>query len=309
MKDVMIALLARLDAGRDAVLVRVIGSTGSAPRGPGASMLVDAGGYAMGTVGGGSVEHAAIQQAAEMLASGGDVLVREFALRNREAGDLGMVCGGDMRLLFQRVAPERAPLFREALDRIGARRGGHLVADTKTGEMWIAQDHPNRPDCFAQPLSAAGLTHVFGAGHVARALVPLLARTGFCCVVMDDRPEFADPALFPGAERVRVADFERLDDLALGARDHAVVMTRGHGHDQCVLSQVLRTEAGYIGMIGSRSKRAFVYASLREQGFSEADIARVHSPIGLPIGAETPEEIAVSIAAELIAVRAGQARP
>ncbi|HKJ64369.1 MAG TPA: XdhC family protein, partial [Desulfopila sp.] len=90
----------------------------------------------------------------------------------------------------------------------------------------------------------------------------------------------------------------------LGVDDYVVIVTRGHLHDRTVLAQALRTDAGYIGMIGSRRKRAAIYTTLKNDGFTDTDLARVHNPIGLPIGADTPEEIAVSIAAELIQVRA-----
>ncbi len=305
MKELFEKLLSRLEAGQSAVLVRVVASSGSAPRGTGASMLADAGGYVCGTVGGGTVEHRALAQAAEVLAQGGH-RVRDYALRNREAADLGMVCGGDMRLLFQRLGVAQAALCREALEKIADDEAAYLLTDLASGRMWLAAGQPEGTDCFAQRLTEAGRTYIFGAGHVALALVPVLARLGFRAVVLDDRPDFADPARFPEAFAVRVADFARLNDLPIGARDDVVIMTRGHQHDQEVLSQMLRTPARYIGMMGSKAKRAFVYASLREQGFSEADIARVHSPVGLPIGAQTPEEIAVSIAAELIQVRAGR---
>jgi xanthine dehydrogenase accessory factor len=103
-------------------------------------------------------------------------------------------------------------------------------------------------------------------------------------------------------------DFEDLGGLILGPEDDVIIMTRGHTHDQAVLSQMLKTAAGYVGMIGSRSKRAHVYANLMEEGFSDKDISRVHSPVGLPIQAETPFEIAVSILAELIASHAERSR-
>jgi len=125
--------------------------------------------------------------------------------------------------------------------------------------------------------------------------------------VIDDRTEFANAKRFPLAREIRV--IESFADCIgdLGGDDFLVIVTRGHLHDRDVLAQGLRTRAGYIGMIGSRRKRAAIYASLKNDGFTDADLARVHSPIGLPIAADTPEEIAVSIAAELIRVRAGMA--
>jgi len=119
--------------------------------------------------------------------------------------------------------------------------------------------------------------------------------------MVDDREEFANRERFPMAERVLVRPFETaVADLDLGARSYVAIMTRGHRGDREVLAQALRTRAAYVGMIGSRRKIATTWEILREQGFAEADLARVHAPIGLPIGGDSPGEIAVSIAAQLI---------
>lgn len=160
---------------------------------------------------------------------------------------------------------------------------------------------------LVEPLGAAGVLYLFGGGHIAQQLAPLAARVGFRTVVIDDREEFARRERFPQAEQVLPVDsFEGvMQDLPVGEDAYLVIVTRGHLHDKSVLAQALRTPARYIGMIGSRHKRDAVYAALRAEGFDDRDLARVNSPIGLPIGAETPEEIAVSIVAELIACRSG----
>ncbi len=154
------------------------------------------------------------------------------------------------------------------------------------------------------------IVYLFGAGHVAHPTSRLAAFAGFRVVVVDDRPEFASRERFPDAEEVRVVpDFGvALHGCRLDLDAFVVILTRGHLHDKTVLAQALRTDAGYIGMIGSRRKRDHIYAALRQEGFTEADLQRVSSPIGLPIGAETPEEIAFSIVAELIQVRARRRR-
>ena len=133
--------------------------------------------------------------------------------------------------------------------------------------------------------------------------------TGFDVVVIDDRSEFADPVRFPEAVAVNtIAGFDRaFENLTVTADTYIIIVTRGHLHDRGVLEQALKTPAAYIGMIGSRRKRDAIYDRLLKDGFTQADIDRVHCPIGLKIGADTPEEIAVSIVAELIAVRAGSA--
>ncbi|MCP4668449.1 MAG: XdhC/CoxF family protein, partial [Deltaproteobacteria bacterium] len=162
-------------------------------------------------------------------------------------------------------------------------------------------------EVFVEAFISDPALFIFGGGHVSREIVPLANLVGFKVVVIDDREEFAKTEQFPQAREVHQYPFEGvMDRLAVDASSYLVIVTRGHIHDKMVLEQSLRTKAGYIGMIGSRRKRNMIYENLLEQGFTQKDLARVHSPIGLDIGAETPEEIAVSIVAELIQVRAGK---
>jgi xanthine dehydrogenase accessory factor len=167
----------------------------------------------------------------------------------------------------------------------------------------IADDHI--VDVFLEPLVSEPYLYVFGGGHVSREIVPLAARVGFRVVVIDDRAEFADPIYFPDAWAVQQKAFENvIGGLGIDDSSFLVIVTRGHMHDKSVLAQSIETPARYIGMIGSKRKKRIIYDKLLEEGFTEEDLSKVHSPIGLKIGAETPAEIAVSIVAELIQERA-----
>ena len=158
---------------------------------------------------------------------------------------------------------------------------------------------------FVEPIVRAGRVYLFGAGHVGRALAPVLRYVGFEVTVYDNRAELANAEHFPMAHEIIVGDFCRIfEKVSLTADDYAVVMTPGHQADYEILEQVLRTPASYIGCIGSRKKVALTREKLAAAGFSQQDIDRVHAPIGLPILAETPEEIAISVAAEMIRHRA-----
>lgn len=161
-------------------------------------------------------------------------------------------------------------------------------------------------EVLLEPVTADPMLYVFGGGHVAGEIVPLAARVGFQVVVVDDRPEFAEPARFPSAREVIQAPYEGImGRLSVDPSSYVVVVTRGHSHDKEVLGQALETDARYVGMIGSSRKIGIIFDRLREEGTSPESLDRVHAPIGIDIGAETPEEIAVSIVAELIKVRAG----
>ena len=181
-----------------------------------------------------------------------------------------------------------------------------ILTQRQPNILTFRDDEGNELEIFVEPTVSDPILYVFGGGHVSTRIVPQASKVGFKVVVIDDRAEFADPNNFPGATNVYQYPFEGvLDRIPVDESSYLVIVTRGHIHDKTVLAESLKTRAKYIGMIGSRRKRNMVYKSLLEEDFTQEDLDRVYSPIGLDIGAETPEEIAVSIVAELIKVRAG----
>jgi xanthine dehydrogenase accessory factor len=160
---------------------------------------------------------------------------------------------------------------------------------------------------FTEGFSPCARLYIFGGGHVALPTAQLARTVGFAVTVLDDRAEFACHERFPDSDVRVLPDFESaFAGLHVTPNDFLVIMTRGHMHDRTVLEQALETPARYVGMIGSRRKRDALYDVLRQRGVSEGAIARCHCPIGLSIQAQTPEEIAVSIVAELIQCRAAE---
>lgn len=159
-------------------------------------------------------------------------------------------------------------------------------------------------DIFVEPILPRALLYIFGAGHVSASLYRIARDAGFEITVIDDRESYANRERFPGAQEVIAEDF----DVAMqkvGSADSAyiVIVTRGHRDDMRILRWAVQTKARYVGMIGSKRKTIAVFRELVKEGLAENLFDRVHAPIGLDIGAVTPEEIAVSITAELIAVR------
>ncbi|PKM49281.1 MAG: molybdenum dehydrogenase [Firmicutes bacterium HGW-Firmicutes-7] len=148
---------------------------------------------------------------------------------------------------------------------------------------------------------------IVGAGHVAQKIAELTTNLGFYTIVLDDREEFANRERFQKVDEVKVIEsFHKLSEyVTITANSYIIIVTRGHSNDKEVLAQMLKTDAKYIGMIGSRSKRDITYKILKEEGFTSEDLSRVFCPIGVNIYAQTPEEIAISIAAEVIKVRRG----
>lgn len=161
---------------------------------------------------------------------------------------------------------------------------------------------------LVQPATHFGTVYLMGGGHISQKLAPLTHMLGFETVVIDDRPEYVSEERFPNADRRLLVDAfdQALGRFHLDGSAYVVIVTRGHLHDKTVLAQALHSQAAYIGMIGSLRKRDLIYKELEESGFSrESLLQRVHAPIGLHIGAESPEEIAVAIAGELVKVRSG----
>ncbi|MFZ5646749.1 MAG: XdhC family protein [Bacillota bacterium] len=161
-------------------------------------------------------------------------------------------------------------------------------------------------ELLAEPVALPEDLLILGGGHVAVPLARMAEIVGYRYKIVDDRPEFADRERFPGAEAVICQGFEKaLAGLDIGPNTSVVIITRGHAHDRLCLREVLKKQAFYIGMIGSRRKVQGVLESLRDEGIEEERLRSVFSPIGLDIGAETPEEIALSIMSEIVAVRRG----
>jgi len=312
MQTILQKLLYEQDSGRDAVLVTVIRERGSAPRGIGASMLVGEKGRLAGSVGGGAVERNSELFALELLREHRSA-ERRFELHPTSSGDIGMVCGGDVDVFFRFISNGDVvwtAIAKQALERFSEKKAGTVVLSFAEGvpDSYSAEAPSGffeNETCFGIAVSPGERAILFGAGHIARALTPLLSSVGFRVTVIDGRPELAVPEAFPSAERVICGDLARLSDsLAVTAEDYLVVMTHAHTYDFIVQSQILRGPFAYCGVIGSASKRAVVNEKLREAGISDSVIERVHSPIGLAIKAITPEEIAVSIASEMILCRA-----
>ncbi len=327
MRTMLEMIREKLTAGEDLVLVTVIASSGATPRGAGARMLVGREGRLRGTIGGGAVEYRSEQLAARVLeekTSRG----HDFTLTKDDVQNLGMICGGACSVFFHHL-PAGDGHILELCDRAeqAFRAGSDLwlltdvsgngvmgLYDAQRGfwgmdvpENLTLSRHPERTgDLFAEQIHSSGRVYVFGGGHVAQELVPVLSHVGFRCVVMDDREEFTRRELFPGAEEIICGDMSRISDyMTIGGEDYVCVMTRGHAYDTVIQAQVLRCRPSYCGVIGSAAKAAGVRKTLREEyGLTDGELDLVTTPIGLDIRGETPAEIAISIAAQLILHRA-----
>ena len=327
MNSLFSKILYEMEEGRDTALVSIISEDGSSPRGTGAQMLVGQTGQLLGTIGGGPSEKRAELLALELIREKRS-LVHEYHLNGEDKEGLGAVCGGSITVHFQFIphdSQEWKELAGALVDRIRDKQpgwlilkldgslaslvdgGGKIVSGSRMcvkkellgkGSTLIGND-------FSMMLPIGERAIIFGAGHCAFALAPLLQTVGFRVTVFDEREAFANTERYPGAERVICGDYTNIGaDLTIKPNDYVVVMTSGHKHDFEVQAQVLRYPMAYCGVIGSARTIAFVQQRLRECGISEEAIQSVHTPIGIPIHSVTPEEIAVSITGEMILERA-----
>ncbi len=169
------------------------------------------------------------------------------------------------------------------------------------------EDPLSRPtEVLLEPIYSEPTVYLFGAGHVSQQIAPLAKRVEFKVVVIDDREMFANRERFPEADEILVSEFATcFEGLSIDDSSYLIIVTRGHLYDGTVLEQAVKTQARYVGMIGSRKKIRLLYENLMKKGVSREMLNRVYAPIGLEIHSETPEEIAVSIVAQLIQVRGG----
>lgn len=316
MKKLFAKIKSKAALNKACYLTVLIASEGSTPREGGAYMLVDGEGLACGTIGGGEMEYAVIKLARERLQKS---LTGNFERTYDLSPAAGMACGGSCRVLFCYFAAGTATLrlADAVLEAADGSEPWWLLLPLAEGRLRVAATAPlsgrrgvvslDGAAYYAEQFNYDGWVYIFGAGHVARELAPLLNRVDFQCAVLDDRKEFANAENFPTAERVAQVDF---DDLArfcnLREQDYAVVMTRGHVYDAQCERYLLTTPVGYIGIMGSKNKARLAREALLAEGYTQAQLARIVTPIGLDIGSETPAEIAVSVAAQLIKVRAAK---
>lgn len=353
MRDVLDDLLAWWRAGEPVAMATVVGTWRSAPRPPGATMLVGPGGTVVGSVSGGCVEGAVYELGRATLESGQATLVR-YGVSDDDAFEVGLTCGGTIEIFVERVDPQRWP----ELDRLAAsvaadqpvatatlvrapsgpvggrltvwadRHAGSLgapgldevvladargaLAAGRTGPLSYGPDGQRLGQdvtVFVQALAPPPRMIVFGAIDFAAATARIGQFLGYRVTVCDARPVFATTRRFPGVEVV--VDWPhrylaaQVAEGKVDTRTVVCVLTHDPKFDVPVLKLALSAPAAYIGAMGSRRTHDDRLARLREEGVPDDQLARMHSPIGLDLGARTPEETAISIAAEIISSRWG----
>ena len=313
--DIPATALAWHRAGQGAALATVVETWGSAPRPVGSQLVISAAGEMEGSVSGGCVEGAVVVEAMEALEDG-NPRVLEYGVSDDEAFAVGLACGGTIRVLVEPVGkamPEGA-----LADIVGARAARKPIAYAVNTESWSrALDHDPKGAHAARfandksgfdeetfvaihnpPLRLA----IIGAVHIAQALVPMARLAGYDPVLVDPREAFGAAARFPGETILNDWPDDALEGWGIDTRSAIVTLTHDPKLDDPALQIALKSDAFYIGCLGSTRTHAKRVARLTEAGFSQDEIARLHAPVGLSIGAKSPAEIAVSILAQMTQV-------
>lgn len=312
-REVFRALLTRLEAGEPAVLLALAASRGSAPGRIGSVMAVGAQGPLAGTVGGGVAEIAVVERARAELAAGSTQAQLLRMVHRRGVQDAsGMVCGGEHAVALAPLRPDRAAEVGAVVERLGG--GGRCAWEVSAAAGWALADPaaPAAPRARLREYQhgwelavTSGPSHrvyIVGGGHVSLALTQVLVPLDFRVSVVEER----EVATFTGNEwsHERIArPFEELGDIIPAGEDVLVaIMTLGFDRDAAALDALAGKRFGYLGLLGSRAKVARILAGRPRP-------AGLRAPMGVPIGSQSPQEVAVSVAAELVAVRAGVRLP
>lgn len=344
MRDIYDVMAECLDNNESFVLATILEKSGSAPREEGTKMIIKNDFSIEGTIGGGIFEAMAMKLSSQIFKNK-EFIIKKFSLSSNNASALGMVCGGELKLLLEYIDcndTDMVLIYKKAAEL--KEKGSNFALITQIDEegknirgidKWICTEtgffgeendiaqcifrkvRENFKNITFQNLVADGkkylvepiLNHetvyIIGAGHVSQKIAEITKMLDFKTIVIDDREEFANRERFSTADEVKVIpSFENIFNyINVDNRSYVIIVTRGHAYDKEILGKMLKTDAKYIGMIGSKTKRDFVYNCLLNEGYTLNDLEKVYCPIGLSISAQTPEEIAVSIAAELVLVR------
>lgn len=299
-------------AGRGVAIATVVQTWGSAPRPVGSQLVIDADGAMEGSVSGGCVEGAVITEAIDAIADGEQRLL-SFGVSDDEAFAVGLACGGEIKVLIEPVGPVMPVDILERLADARAEASAVVyVTDiiASRPRLQAAWTYPDRQRTDTSGIEEDGRTFVavhnpplrmviVGAVHIAQHLVPMARACGYRPVLIDPRPAFGSQARFPDETILDDWPDEALRALRIDARTAVVTLTHDPKLDDPAIVTVLESEAFYLGCLGSTRTHAKRVARLKEVGFTDEEIGRIHAPVGLDLGGRQPAEIAVSIMAEV----------
>ncbi len=308
MREVLDELNEWTREGEEIAIATVVETWGSSPRPLGSKMLVTRSGKMAGSVSNGCIEGAVFEEAQKVLKSG-QPKIAAFGVADDVAFEVGLACGGHIEVFIQRL--DRAQ--RQVIDMLNRNEPTTLRTNLVSGEAEVVKGTPpgtelarRDGDLFIEPFRRPAHLVIIGAIHIAIPLHRLAKLMGYRVTVVDARAKFATTERFPEADELILAwPDEAMAKIPVDNSTYVVILTHDPKFDLPALRSVLKRDAGYIGAIGSRKTNQNRFDALRKEGFTEAELARVHGPIGLDLGSRGAEETALGILAEVTAVRFG----
>jgi len=297
------------------VLMIVVDSEGFSPGKPGFKMVAADDRTLCGSIGGGLMEYNLVEKARSMLSKKNFLPALEIQIHNPEADSdkSGMICGGKQTIILFPFEPEYEEIIEDIIHSIENNKTGKFIVTESNlslshelirgKEMTFKQDSKTEW-VYEENLGIRSTAYIIGGGHVGLAMSKVLALLDFYTVVIDDRPNVSTLKENIYADKIVTLPFDKIQEyIPEGENNYVIIMTPSHRGDETSLKQVINKKFAYIGMMGSLRKVKEVFGNMRKAGFSQDKLKKVHSPIGLPIKSNTPEEIAISIAAEIIQVK------
>jgi xanthine dehydrogenase accessory factor len=300
MKGLIQSLKSQLAGEKAVAMATLVSATGSTSKKVGARMYVGSSGRILGGVTIGGCVDARVIEAADALLETGERRLLSISLDDDEAWEIGLTCGGTVEVMVERVHPDNQndPVV-SAHARAGAllARGEAASVETPLGDGRV----------FVDTIAPPTVLLIVGAGQIAMTLTKFARELDMKTVVIDGRERYATRERFPDANEIQIGmPSEIVARMPATPNVAAILIAHDYKYELPVLRQLLRSDVGYIGLLGSRKRGAAVRDTLRQEGFSDAELARVHTPIGLDLGGKSSAEVALSILAEVVAVRSGK---
>ena len=317
MKDLSIwkVILSCFQNNTRSLLMIVVESEGFSPGKPGFKMVVAENGNLSGSIGGGTMEYNMVEKARDMLLNKNTAPLLQTQIHDEESkiDKSDMICGGKQTILFFPLQNKHESIIEKIIHTIERNKTGKvtfsqsgisLISDSNSSENNVFKQTSKSEWSYEENIGMRNIAYIIGGGHVGLAVSRILSTLEFYVVVIDDRSEVSTLIENTYADEIITIPFDEVRNcIPEGDSNYVVIMTPSHRADEIALKQLIHKELAYLGMMGSSRKVEEVFNNLKEAGITEEKLKKVHAPIGFPIKSNTPEEIAISIAAEIIQVK------
>lgn len=306
-------LLSKLQDQQNVYLLTVIENSGSSPGRKGFKMIVAEDEFIFGSIGGGVMEFTLVEEAKQLLQSTDlKIIFKKQVHQARKKDTSGMICSGEQTVVFHPLNAQHIPIIESILHSLQRNTKGVLelspnsfnFTDEQQADQFEYEITSPQDWFFKEQIGFKNTLYIVGGGHVSVAVSDLFITLGFHVVVFDDRENLNTLEQNSSAHQKLIIDFNEVSKhIQEGPENYVAIMTNRYIDDKLALSQLIRKNFAYIGVLGSKAKLKIMWVALQKEGFTKAELSHIHGPIGISIKSQTPNEIAVSIAAEVIQIK------